>query len=70
MRLTYDVDADALYVSFFSVERGGVKRTAAGEGKNQGINLDFDVHDRLIGIEVLDASVRFPPAVLRRAEPI
>lgn len=70
MRLTYDKDADAVYLSFVTVPRGGVKRTAPGEGDNLGINLDFDGQDRLVGVEILDASARLAPEVLRRAEPV
>ena len=70
MRLTYDQDADAVYLTFVAVSRGGVKRTAPGEGKNAGINLDFDAQDRLVGVEILDARARLAPEVLRKAEPV
>jgi uncharacterized protein YuzE len=34
------------------------------------IHLDFDKEGRLIGIEVLDASQKLPPAVLKSASAI
>jgi uncharacterized protein YuzE len=70
VRLTYDREADALYITLTTVEKGGVKRTWVGEGENQGVHLDFDAKNRLVGIEVLDASGRVAADVLRKAEPV
>jgi len=54
MRITYDKDADAMYI-----------RLANGEfDKNrevhEGIILDLDQQGRLLGIEILDVSTRYP----------
>jgi uncharacterized protein YuzE len=59
MKVTYDEKADALYIAF-------------GEGPAtvqevvEGIALDWDSEDKLLGIEILDASKRVAnPEVLR-----
>ncbi|HCU51563.1 MAG TPA: hypothetical protein DGG94_17485 [Micromonosporaceae bacterium] len=66
MRIEYDKEADAAYIYLVTeIGVGGVAKTvpcdptAAGE-----INLDFDSEDRLIGIEVLDASKRLSRSLL------
>jgi len=51
MRMTYDEDADAFYV----YAREGA-RVARSEIMDDGRVVDLDVEDRLIGIEILDAS--------------
>ncbi len=34
------------------------------------INLDFDIEDKLIGIEILGASTKLPEEILEKAERI
>jgi len=59
MKVTYDPQADALYLSFRESE---VARTQeAGEG----IQLDYDEADRIIGIEILGYSERVDPESLK-----
>ena len=76
MRVTYDPGADAGYIALREIESGGAKHTVpldeAGEdgvGSVASIVLDFDEEERLIGIEVLNASEVLPPELLREAEP-
>jgi len=53
MRIEYSKSADALYVYF--------KQTEVAKSKEieEGVVVDFDSDGRLVGIEVLDASLRF-----------
>lgn len=53
MRITYDPEADAAY--FYMSIKTDLPET---RDVDSDINLDFDVADRLMGIEVLDASKR------------
>lgn len=53
MRITYDPEADAAY--FYMALKTDVPETREVDGD---INLDFDVAERLVGVEVLDASKR------------
>ena len=60
MRITYDKEADALYIAFG--EGPATVEEVAG-----GIALDRDSEGRLLGIETLDASKRLAdPEALRR----
>lgn len=52
MRTSYDAEADALYVRFSDGRIDGSQEVAPG------IVLDFDENDRLVGLEVLNASVK------------
>ena len=55
MRITYDREADAMYISF--------KETpVTTKHPSEGIALDYDADGRLAGIEILDASVRLADA--------
>jgi uncharacterized protein YuzE len=77
VRVTYDPAADAGYVYLRDIDSGGVKHTVpldaddAEDGVDalSSIVLDFDGEERLIGIEVLNASEVLPPELLRDAEP-
>ena len=51
MRITYDEEADALYIRF---QQATVTTLHAAEG----IALDFDADGHLAGVEVLDATER------------
>ena len=54
MKIEYDKEVDALYI------RIQEKDVARSQEVSDGVNLDFDVDGRLIGLEVLDASKRYP----------
>jgi uncharacterized protein YuzE len=67
MRIEYDPEADAAYITL--VEKGSGSRVAQTvpvdpAEVNGEINLDFEESGRLIGIEVLDASRLLPPEAL------
>lgn len=53
MKIEYDKSADALYIR---LQERHVART---QELAEGLNLDFDHADRLIGVEVLDAVERY-----------
>ncbi|RTH18558.1 hypothetical protein CSW41_05720 [Thermus scotoductus] len=60
MRITYDPEADALYIAFG-------EGPATVEEVGEGIALDWDAEGKLLGIEILDASKRLSdPKALRR----
>jgi uncharacterized protein YuzE len=52
MRFEYDPVRDLLYIRF----AGAVSRVARTETVVPGVHADFGVDDKLLGIEVLDAS--------------
>lgn len=52
MRITYDSEADALYIRFFEA-------TVTSEQVAEGIAVDYDAEKRIAGIEILDAVKRF-----------
>lgn len=71
MRVEYDRTVDAAYVLLQEIAAGGVARTYSCDPHEAGaeINLDFDSADRLVGIEVLGASLHLPAALLEAAVP-
>ena len=58
MHIEYDAEADALYIRF----REG--KPAENRDLEDGVMVDLDGQKRLIGIEILDVSHRFPPETL------
>lgn len=52
MKIEYSKPADALYVYFKQTE------VAKSKEVEEGVVLDFDADGHLIGIEILDASIR------------
>ncbi len=50
MKVTYDKEADALYLKLSSQKPDGVIEV------KEGINLDISKDDKIIGIEILNAS--------------
>lgn len=67
MRITYDPDADAAYLYLSDeIPAGGVARTVPVEAlaAEMMVNLDFDASNRLVGIEVMDASRVLPADLL------
>ena len=51
MKFEYDGTRDLLYIRF---AKAG-KKVARTETVMPGVHADFDIHDRLMGIEVIDA---------------
>ncbi|MBX4205882.1 DUF2283 domain-containing protein [Candidatus Microgenomates bacterium] len=71
MRITYDKSADAVYIYLKEkIEAGGVNKTYPCDPKEVDgmINLDFDIENKLIGIEILGASRKLPKELLDKAE--
>ena len=67
MRLRYDRHADAAYIQLAEhIGLGGVDHTYLCDPQEVGgmINLDFDAEGRLVGVEVLDASLYLPVELL------
>ncbi len=58
MKIEYSKEADALYVSFKEAE------VAKSKEVEEGVVLDFDEHNHLVGVEILDASHRLKPSDL------
>ena len=55
MKITYDKEADALYLYF---QEGVFSRT---KEVSEGIVLDIGKKNKILGIEILDASKRIKP---------
>ena len=62
MRMTWDKEADALYIRFDEA------KIAESEEVSEGIILDFDATGRVVGFEMLDVLQRFPNADLSRVD--
>jgi uncharacterized protein YuzE len=71
MRIKYDRSVDAAYIYLRDmIPAGAVKMTYScdpAEVKAE-INLDFDDAGRLIGIEILEASLKLPSEIIDLAE--
>ena len=65
MKMTYDEDANAAYIYLKGkIEKGEVKKTIS---LNENIILDFDKNEKLIGIEVLNASKVMPKKAISQS---
>ena len=53
MKVTFDKEADALYVYFKEISAGEVRKTIS---LNDSINIDLDKDEKTIGVEILKAS--------------
>lgn len=62
MRMTFDNDADALYIRFDEA------KIVESEEVSDGIVLDFDATGRVVGFEMLSVRQRFPDADLSRVD--
>jgi uncharacterized protein YuzE len=62
MKITYDPEADALYIE--------LRRVQAFDSVDieEGVTADLDAEGHIIGLEVLDASERLSPAELKTVE--
>ena len=63
MKITYSAEVDVAYV-YLTEERGSVD-TVVVDPDRVDLMLDFDFSERLVGIEVLDASIRLDLKHLR-----
>ena len=57
MKFEYSKDEDALYIYFKEVE------VSRSEDVDEGIIIDYDALDDVVGIEILDASSRIDVSV-------
>ncbi len=48
MKITYDKEADAIYITF-------VETTVTTEHRSKGVSLDYSADGKLAGIEILNA---------------
>jgi len=68
MKITYDKKADAAYIYIeYPIEKGEAKKTIE---LNDNIIMDFNEEDKLLGIEVLNASAVLNKEVVSHAEAI
>ena len=58
MEITYDPEADALYILLHDAE------PKDSTDIEEGVLVDLDKHGRIVGVEVLDASDRLTPEEL------
>lgn len=58
MKITYDPEADALYIELRNVQ------AADATDIEEGVSVDLDQDGHIIGIEILDASKRMSPEEL------
>ena len=62
MKMTFDKEADALYIRFDEA------KIVESEEVSDGIVLDFDATGRVVGFEMLGVRQRFPDADLSRVD--
>ncbi len=68
MRLEYDKEVDAAYIYLeYPTQEGEAKRTIQ---LNDDIVLDFDGKNKLIGVEILNASKILKKEVLHEAQAV
>lgn len=64
MKVTFDKDADAVYIYFKEILDGDVANTIS---LNDNVNIDFDESGKTLGIEILDATKNLPVEVIKQA---
>ena len=64
MKVTYDETADAMYVYLENIKPGTIKQTIS---LNDDIIIDFDANNKIVGIEILDASKNLKAQTLKKA---
>ena len=70
MRISYDADADAVYIHLgrqTAAARRTTTQAATPDGVDGFVALDWE-DDRIVGIEILDASSRLSHDVLDEAD--
>lgn len=71
MRITFDSEADAVYIQFADeMEPNGVARTYLCDPGEVGgiVDIDIDSDGRLLGMEILTASAMLPAELLEEAK--
>jgi uncharacterized protein YuzE len=64
MKITFDKEADAVYIYFKEISEGEVKTTIS---LNDSVNVDLDNEGKTLGIEILDATKNLPQSALNSA---
>lgn len=64
MKITFDKEADAVYMYFKDISPGEVVKTIS---LNESVNIDLDSEGKAIGIEILEASKNLPQSALKSA---
>jgi len=54
MKIHYDRETDAAYIALSDVKPSGAVEVS------EGVNIDLTDDGRIVGIEILDASTKFP----------
>ncbi|MFH1751955.1 MAG: DUF2283 domain-containing protein [archaeon] len=67
MKLTYDKEADAMYIALEDIKPRMVKQTVA---LNDDIMVDFNASKKIIGIEILSVSKNLPSKELKEVAKI
>ena len=67
MKVTYDREVDAATIFLLPPKAGRSKTTIPMDVGGNYMAFDFDEQDRLVAIEILDASKVLPAEVLKRA---
>ncbi len=62
MKLHYDPKVDSLYL------RLGDSKIVESEEVRPGVVLDFDEHNRVVGVEILNVKKHFPEADVKRLQ--
>ena len=64
MKITYDKEADAVYIYFKEIAEGEVVQTIS---LNESVNIDLGKDGKTLGIEILNASKNLPINTLKSA---
>ncbi|MCK5625113.1 DUF2283 domain-containing protein [Candidatus Pacearchaeota archaeon] len=64
MKITFDKDANAVYIYFKEISLGEVKNTIS---LNDSVHIDLDKDGKTLGIEILNASNNLPSDTLKSA---
>ncbi|VVB83812.1 Uncharacterised protein [uncultured archaeon] len=67
MKLTYDKEADAVYIYLKEISEGEVSQTIS---LNESINIDLSSERKVLGIEILNASKNLPLNTIKSAKEI
>lgn len=64
MKITYDKEADAVYIYFKEISDEEVTTTIS---LNDSVNIDLDKEGKTLGIEILNATKNLPQSALKSA---
>lgn len=64
MKVTFDKEANAVYIYFKEIAEGEVKNTIS---LNESVNINLDKEGKTLGIEILNATKNLPSEVINTA---